>query len=91
MTTVLRIVLVAVITPIVFLGITRSDAVARWIVSALVWSALTPLFRITGAFGSEGEENVIFGLLAAVSVLIAIALVWIASTLIIAMTRSGYR
>jgi len=86
-----RIVFVIVLTPITFLGITRIDSLAHWIVSDSVWTTLTPLFRLTGAFGSEGEENVVFGLLAAISVLIAIAVVWIVSAFIKLMKRSEYR
>ncbi|REG45536.1 hypothetical protein B0G80_9144 [Paraburkholderia sp. BL6669N2] len=78
----LRVGLAVLLTPLVFIGLSRIDPLARWVGSDAVWTALTPLFRIFGAVGTEGEESVMLSVLLAVSFITAALLVWIASVLI---------
>jgi len=78
----LRVGLAALLTPLVFIGLSRIDPLARWVSSDAVWTALMPLFRIFGAVGMEGEESVVLCVLLAVSFITAALLVCIASVLI---------
>ncbi|KKB60869.1 hypothetical protein WM40_26655 [Robbsia andropogonis] len=70
-----RIFLVLVLAALIFLGLGHSDTVSRWILSDRAWSFLMPFFRLFGIYGSEGEENVIFSLLAVISLFIAVIVV----------------
>ncbi|MCX4156162.1 MULTISPECIES: hypothetical protein [Paraburkholderia] len=67
----------AVLTLPVFIGLTRIDALVAWIQGDTAWKALTPLFRLFGVIGSEGEEDVIIGVLLVISFLIALCVVLI--------------
>ncbi|MEZ2310445.1 hypothetical protein AB6809_27760 [Paraburkholderia sp. RCC_158] len=78
----LRVGLAVLLTPLVFIGLSRIDPLARWVGSDAVWTALTPLFRLFGAAGMEGEESVVLCVLLAVSFITAALLVCIASVLI---------
>ncbi|TGP40292.1 hypothetical protein EN871_29145 [bacterium M00.F.Ca.ET.228.01.1.1] len=78
----LRVGLAVLLTPLVFIGLSRIDPLARWVGSDAVWTALTPLFRMFGAVGTEGEESVVLCVLLAVSFITSALLVWIASVLI---------
>jgi len=78
----LRVGLAALLTPLVFIGLSRIDPLARWVGSDAVWTALTPLFRLFGAVGMEGEESVVLCVLLAVSFITAALIVCIASALI---------
>lgn len=78
----LRVGLAALLTPLVFIGLSRIDPLARWVGSDAVWTALTPLFRLFGAVGMEGEESVVLCVLLAISFVTAALLVCIASMLI---------
>ncbi|CAH2808751.1 MAG: hypothetical protein PPHEINF_6198 [uncultured Paraburkholderia sp.] len=80
--TLFRVGLAVLLTPLVFIGLSRIDPLARWVGSDAVWTALTPLFRIFGAVGTEGEEGVVLSVLFAVSFITAALLVWIASVFI---------
>lgn len=82
-----RFMLPLVLTAPVFFGLSRIDPIARWVGSDAAWSALAPLFRLFGAGGTEGEENVLLGVLLAVSFIVAAMLVWIAGALL-ARTRA---
>jgi hypothetical protein len=77
----LRFVIALLLTGPVFLGLSRIDPLARWVGSDMVWSALAPLFHLFGATGTEGEENVLLGVLLVASFVIAAAIVWGASHL----------
>ncbi len=77
-----RFMLALVLTVPVFFGLSRIDPIARWVGSDAAWSALAPLFRLFGAVGTEGEENVLLGVLLAVSFIVAAVLVWIAGALL---------
>ncbi|MGC2041898.1 hypothetical protein [Paraburkholderia caledonica] len=78
----LRVGLAVLFTPLIFLGLSRIDPLARWVGSDAVWTALTPLFRLFGAVGTESEENVVLSVLLAVSFITAALLAWIASAFI---------
>ncbi|MDP9650670.1 hypothetical protein [Paraburkholderia caledonica] len=78
----LRVGLAVLLTPLVFIGLSRIDPLARWVGSDAVWTALTPLFRIFGAVGMEGEESVVLCVLLAVSFITAALLVCVASVFI---------
>ncbi|REG49500.1 hypothetical protein B0G80_5870 [Paraburkholderia sp. BL6669N2] len=78
----LRSGLAVLLTPLVFIGLSRIDPLARWVGSDAVWIALTPLFRIFGAVGTEGEESIVLSVLLTVSFIIAALLVWIAAVFI---------
>jgi len=78
----LRVGLAVLLTPLVFIGLSRIDPLARWVGSDAVWTALTPLFRLFGAVGMEGEESVVLSVLLAVSFITAALLVCIASAFI---------
>ncbi|CAE6768204.1 hypothetical protein R69619_03716 [Paraburkholderia nemoris] len=78
----LRTGLVVLLTPLVFIGLSRIDPLARWVGSNAVWTALTPVFHLFGVSGSEGEENVLLGALLVMSFVVATIIVWLASVLI---------
>ncbi|WP_027211424.1 hypothetical protein [Burkholderia sp. WSM2232] len=78
----LRVGLAALLTPLVFIGLSRIDPLARWVGSDAVWTALTPLFRTFGAVGTEGEESIVLCVLLVVSFITAAFLVCIASVVI---------
>ncbi|MGY6163780.1 hypothetical protein [Paraburkholderia strydomiana] len=82
MKSLLRVGLAVLLTPLVFIGLSRIDPLARWVGSDAVWTALTPLFRLFGAVGMEGEESAVLCVLLAVSFITAALLVCIASMLI---------
>ncbi|MFL9979726.1 hypothetical protein [Paraburkholderia graminis] len=82
MKVIVRVGLAALLTPFVFIGLSRMDPLARWVGSDAVWTALTPLFRLFGVVGTEGEENVVLAALLAASFLIAAIVVWIGSILL---------
>jgi hypothetical protein len=73
---VLRFVTALVLTGPVFVGLSRIDPLARWVGSERAWSALTALFHLLGAAGTEGEENVLLGVLLLVSFVIAAVITW---------------
>ncbi|WP_454875359.1 hypothetical protein [Paraburkholderia xenovorans] len=79
---ILRVGLTVLLTPLVFIGLSRIDPLARWVGSDAAWTALTPLFHLFGVVGTEGEENVLLAVLLAVSFVVAAIIVWIASMLI---------
>ena len=83
----LRFVIALVLTGPVFFGLSRIDPLARWIGSEAAWSALSPLFRLFGAVGTEGEETVLLGVLLVVSFGIAAALVWSTAAAITRMRK----
>lgn len=78
----LRAGLAALLTPLVFVGLSRIDPLARWVGSEGTWTVLTPLFRLVGVVGTEGEENVLLAVLLAVSFAVAAIIVWIGSALV---------
>lgn len=78
----LRILLAVVLTVPVFLGVTRIDILVSWLFSESGYQALSPLFRLFGTVGVEGHENVIAGVLLVLSVVIAVGLVCVGSTLL---------
>lgn len=78
----LRVGLAVLLTPLVFIGLSRIDPLARWIGSDAVWTALTPLFRLFGAVGTEGEENVLLAVLLVASFVVSAIIVWIVSALL---------
>ncbi|RDK00449.1 hypothetical protein [Paraburkholderia lacunae] len=79
---ILRVGLTVLLTPLVFMGLSRIDPLARWVGSDAAWSALTPLFHLFGVVGTEGEENVLLAVLLAASFVVAAIIVWIASALL---------
>lgn len=85
----LRVGLAALLTPLVFIGLSQIDPLARWVGSDAVWTALTPLFRLFGAVGMEGEESVVLCVLLAISFITAALLVCIAS-MFIQRRRQGH-
>ncbi|MFM0265616.1 hypothetical protein [Paraburkholderia sediminicola] len=78
----LRVGLAVLLTPLVFIGLSRIDPLARWVGSDAAWAALAPLFRLFGAVGTEGEENILLVVLLVLSFVVSAIIVWIASTLI---------
>ncbi|MGQ7937002.1 hypothetical protein [Paraburkholderia sp. D1E] len=79
---ILRVGLAVLLTPLVFIGLSRIDPLARWVGSDTAWTALTPLFRLFGAVGIEGEENVLLAVLFIASFVVAAIIVWIASVVL---------
>jgi len=68
--------LAVVLTVPVFLVLTRIDAIPGWLYSERGYAVLDPLFRMFGAVGVEGHEDVVAGVLLVASFVIAVALVW---------------
>ncbi|MDR6412235.1 UNVERIFIED_ORG: hypothetical protein ABIC62_005689 [Burkholderia sp. 1595] len=79
---ILRVGLAVLLTPLVFIGLSRIDPLARWVGSDAAWTALMPLFRLSGVVGTEGEENVLLVVLLVLSFVVSAMIVWIVSTLI---------
>lgn len=79
---ILRVGLATLLTPLVFIGLSRIDPLARWVGSDAAWTALMPLFRLFGAVGTEGEENVLLAVLLVASFVVSAIIVWIASALL---------
>ena len=73
---VLRILVACLLTVPVCLALSKCAPIAEWVGRASTWKALRPLFDIAGAYGVEGDENVVVTLLLAASFLIAWGLVW---------------
>ncbi|MDR3099334.1 MAG: hypothetical protein LBV73_19960 [Paraburkholderia sp.] len=63
------------LTPLVFLALTRIDAIPAWLYSERGYAALDPLFDLFGAVGVEGHEGVIVGVLLVLSFAISGAIV----------------
>lgn len=78
----LRLGLAILLTPLVFIGLSRIDSLARWAGSNAAWTTLTPLFHLFGVVGVEGEENVLLVMLLAISFVLAAAAVWTATVLL---------
>lgn len=79
---ILRLALAALLTPLVFIGLSQIAPLARWVGSDAAWTALAPLFQLFRTAGTEGEENVLLGVLLTASFIIAAIVVWMASALI---------
>lgn len=63
-----------VLTIPVFLLLTKIDAIPGWLYSEHGYAVLTPLFRMFGAVGVEGHEDVVVGVLLVASFVIALAI-----------------
>ncbi len=68
--------LALLLTVPVFLVLTRIDAIPGWLYSERGYAVLDPLFRMFGAVGVEGHEDVVVGVLLVASFVIAAAIVW---------------
>ena len=64
-----------VLTVPVFLLLTQIAAIPEWLYSENGYTLLRPLFVMLGAFGVEGYENVVTGVLFAGSFVLAVAIV----------------
>ena len=71
----LSVLLAVVLTLPVFLVLTRIDAVSGWLYSERGYAVLDPLFRMFGAVGVEGHEDVVAGVLLVASFVVAAAIV----------------
>lgn len=60
----------------VFLGLTKIDAIPGWLYSERGYVVLSPLFRMFGAVGVEGHEDVVVGVLLVASFAIALAIAY---------------
>lgn len=58
----------------VFLGLTKIDAIPSWLYRERGYAVLAPLFRMFGAVGVEGHEDVVVGVLMVTSFVIALAI-----------------
>lgn len=76
---VLQFVLATGLTAPVFLVLTRIDPLVAWMYGDTGWELLTPLFRLYGAVGIEGEDEVIAGVLLIASFALATCLVSLTS------------
>lgn len=76
---VLQFVLVIGLTALIFLGVTSIDSWIAWLYEDTAWKLLTPLFRLYGAVGVEGEIEVVAGVLLIGSFALAVCLVSLAS------------
>jgi hypothetical protein len=85
----LRFVTALALTGPVFFSLSRISPLARWVGSEAVWSALSPLFRLSGAVGTEDEETVLLGLLLMLSFIVSAAIVWGAGSLLARMRTHG--
>jgi hypothetical protein len=72
---VLQFVLAIALTLPVFLVVTSFDALVAWMYGETGWKLLIPLFRLYGAVGVEGEDEVIAGVLLIASFALALCLV----------------
>jgi hypothetical protein len=76
---VLQFVLAIALTVPVFLGLTSFDALIAWMYGDVGWKLLIPLFRLYGAVGVEGEDEVIAGVLLIASFALSLGVVGLAS------------
>lgn len=65
-----------VLTIPVFLVLTRIAAIPGWLYSERGYAMLSPMFRMFGAVGVEGHEDVVVGILLVASFVIAAAIAW---------------
>lgn len=56
----------------IFLGITRMPWFWAWFNDGSGWDTLAPILKMLGAIGAEDDENVLFGLVLAVSFMISL-------------------
>jgi len=70
----LSVVVAVALTIPMFLGLTKIDAIPGWLYSELGYAVLSPLFRIFGAVGVEGHEDVVVGVLLVASFAISLAI-----------------
>ncbi|MBB5406832.1 MULTISPECIES: hypothetical protein [unclassified Paraburkholderia] len=83
MKTALRIFTAFVLTVPVCIALSTIDPLARWVGSESTLEMLRPLFKLVGAVGVEGEEDVVVTLLLAVSFLLCWGLSWGGSVLFV--------
>ncbi|GAB2905915.1 hypothetical protein GCM10027093_49930 [Paraburkholderia jirisanensis] len=67
-----RAVLAPLLTLPIFLGITRMPWFWAWFNDGSGWDMLAPILKMLGAIGAEDDENVLFGLVLAVSFMISL-------------------
>ncbi|MBB5398885.1 hypothetical protein HDG41_000921 [Paraburkholderia sp. JPY162] len=87
MKNVLRIFVALVLTVPVCLALSSIAPLARWVGSESTSERLRPLFKLVGAVGMEGEQDVVVTLLLVVSFLFCWGLSWGGSVLLV-RTRS---
>src|SRR6185437_6466149 len=69
---VLHFVLAVALTLPVFFLVTSFDALVAWMYGETGWELLIPLFRLYGAVGVEGEDEVVAGVLLIASFALAL-------------------
>jgi hypothetical protein len=78
----LTLAMATLLTVPMFLVVTEINSIPGWLYSDQGYAVLAPLFRLVGAVGVEGHEDVIVGILLAGSFLASVCVVWLGKALV---------